>query len=614
MEKKIKTKIISFKFIILLSLFFVFLILPNNVFAGNCCEKNTLTVIGGVSGSLSHKSVDSCVESSALTKDECVSVDETYSKVKATFLENASCNKEKTKCVANVTNTEPVKTEPVFKPINFTFNVPLPGLASTMEVNPSVLPNYITWLYKFIIGVAGLLAVFMITVAGLMWIFAGGNGSKISKAREYITGAVVGLLFAIFSYSILYIINPQLILNKFPDLKKVDKSDINPYTAPHSTLKSKSEACYYNEFGESESAVNGKLVSIPCPAISPGKLSVHEKAAEAFKQACNKIPVGTKTLCGEPLTGGTFNWRMIADQNGNPTIYRSLHSWGIALDISPWVCYMDKPKPYSPLSGIQDNTPGAMGKPHIPSVVINAFKSTSGFRWGGDYTNKGDNMHFEWLGPCAAGGSGVVGSATKGLLDSGRWKVSTGTYTLNRLPKNELQADTLVIFYRGWHLNDNFSSEKVCDNYAWPEVSEVSTEKIVLSCGIGDPSKIDLKKHKDDPWNGNRAVLVYDEAYARFLTRTGFPPKKIIVAGHSGAWDAMNKLMAAKKSVDKYIWLDADYAVPRDCSKVTGIKTTETDKSLGDSSLCGGKIQKNITNDHFGAIYYLSNFLKDLVK
>lgn len=105
-------------------------------------------------------------------------------------------------------------TDTTLEPLKFNFNVPLPGFNDnngSIDIDCLTLADYIKYIYKFTIGVTGLLAVFMITIGGIYWVFSGGNSGKISQAKQYINGAISGLLLAIGSYSILYIINPQLV-------------------------------------------------------------------------------------------------------------------------------------------------------------------------------------------------------------------------------------------------------------------------------------------------------------------------------------------------------------------------------------------------------------------
>ncbi|MBU0596613.1 pilin [Patescibacteria group bacterium] len=78
------------------------------------------------------------------------------------------------------------------------------------------IADYFQYLYRYSIGVAGLLAVIMIIVAGFQWITSGGNTSTIGKARTRITRAIIGLLLVVGAYTILNTINPALVNLRLP--------------------------------------------------------------------------------------------------------------------------------------------------------------------------------------------------------------------------------------------------------------------------------------------------------------------------------------------------------------------------------------------------------------
>src|SRR3989344_707793 len=81
--------------------------------------------------------------------------------------------------------------------------------------------SYIGGVYKFLVGIAALAAVFMIMIAGYRWLFAGGNSGAIDDAKKRIKGAVAGLVIALLSYTILNLINPELVnlkLENMPDV------------------------------------------------------------------------------------------------------------------------------------------------------------------------------------------------------------------------------------------------------------------------------------------------------------------------------------------------------------------------------------------------------------
>src|SRR3989344_3113582 len=70
---------------------------------------------------------------------------------------------------------------------------------------------YIKAVYKFLVGISGMLAVIVMMAGGYYWLFAGGNTGRVTQAKEYIGGAVMGLALALGSYMILNLINPNIL-------------------------------------------------------------------------------------------------------------------------------------------------------------------------------------------------------------------------------------------------------------------------------------------------------------------------------------------------------------------------------------------------------------------
>lgn len=71
--------------------------------------------------------------------------------------------------------------------------------------------TYIQAVYKFGIWGIGIAALLMVVIGGFMYITSAGNNSSMEKAKGVITDAIVGLLMALLSYLLLYIINPDLV-------------------------------------------------------------------------------------------------------------------------------------------------------------------------------------------------------------------------------------------------------------------------------------------------------------------------------------------------------------------------------------------------------------------
>lgn len=70
--------------------------------------------------------------------------------------------------------------------------------------------DYITGIYKYAVGIVGILATVVMMIGGVMWITAVGNASRLSEAKAWIGAALTGLILAMTSYTILYQVNPKL--------------------------------------------------------------------------------------------------------------------------------------------------------------------------------------------------------------------------------------------------------------------------------------------------------------------------------------------------------------------------------------------------------------------
>lgn len=71
--------------------------------------------------------------------------------------------------------------------------------------------QYIEAAYKYLIAFAGVMSVVMIMHGGLTLVLSGGSSEKITHAKQKILRSLVGLFLAVTSYSLLYLINPELV-------------------------------------------------------------------------------------------------------------------------------------------------------------------------------------------------------------------------------------------------------------------------------------------------------------------------------------------------------------------------------------------------------------------
>lgn len=70
--------------------------------------------------------------------------------------------------------------------------------------------EYITGLYNYGMGIAGILAAIVLMAGGVLWLVSGGDASKVTQAKELILGSVVGLIILAAAYVIMSQVNPEL--------------------------------------------------------------------------------------------------------------------------------------------------------------------------------------------------------------------------------------------------------------------------------------------------------------------------------------------------------------------------------------------------------------------
>lgn len=79
------------------------------------------------------------------------------------------------------------------------------------------IAQYATGVYSYAVSIAAILAGVMFVVGGFQYLTAGGDASRVSKAKERIKDAIIGLFLTFGAYAILITINPFLVSN--PDIR-----------------------------------------------------------------------------------------------------------------------------------------------------------------------------------------------------------------------------------------------------------------------------------------------------------------------------------------------------------------------------------------------------------
>lgn len=104
--------------------------------------------------------------------------------------------------------------------------------------------EYLSWLYNYSVGMIAVLALLAIMIGGFNWLLAGGNASRVTEAKNWISAAIGGLSLALGSYLILVTLNSNLVRLSSIKMMVMKKIDIDiPAPINGSESYTGTEAC-----------------------------------------------------------------------------------------------------------------------------------------------------------------------------------------------------------------------------------------------------------------------------------------------------------------------------------------------------------------------------------
>lgn len=146
----------------------------------------------------------------------------------------------------------------------------------TNETTIRPIGEYIKWIYKYMIGVVGILSTIVMMWGGVLWLASAGDSGKITDAKAWITSSITGLLLALSSYLILATINPNLVNFNSRVVTGVSEKGIDfgfdptiPCGEYNSSKKTCGSKCDANK--KCESATKGVSGARECPTSLNGK-------------------------------------------------------------------------------------------------------------------------------------------------------------------------------------------------------------------------------------------------------------------------------------------------------------------------------------------------------
>lgn len=130
---------------------------------------------------------------------------------------------------------ESIKEKEEIKPIFFNPSVTIPnsdysaGQDVKVEESTSALANYIVAILKYSTGVIGIIAAIVLMTGGIIWVTAAGNQEQIGSAKKFIASSLIGMLLTFGSFTILAMVNTNLVNLKITPVKKIQNIPIGDY-------------------------------------------------------------------------------------------------------------------------------------------------------------------------------------------------------------------------------------------------------------------------------------------------------------------------------------------------------------------------------------------------
>jgi len=117
--------------------------------------------------------------------------------------------------------------------VNFKPQITIPGNNNFQTGNTiplgdgsNLIGDYISAFFNFAVPGTAILAVVVMMYGGLVWLTSGGSVERIGVAKQYISGALSGMVLLLASYLILNTVSPDLVSLQFPDITDISRKDV----------------------------------------------------------------------------------------------------------------------------------------------------------------------------------------------------------------------------------------------------------------------------------------------------------------------------------------------------------------------------------------------------
>lgn len=177
---------------------------------------------------------------------------------------------------------------------------------------PADYRRYIQQFYQFSIAASVLIATVLIMIGGMIWVTSAGNQSRITKAKEYISNSIIGVILLMSAYLLLQFINPRLVTLESPGFEQlgvfVPCVTENPdYPGEEGEREEGTHKCSIvaieqcsDRGGKLPTHIQSKLISNDVDEITPGEIPTCDQvcppALNLARGTCNSLITPQKTV------------------------------------------------------------------------------------------------------------------------------------------------------------------------------------------------------------------------------------------------------------------------------------------------------------------------------
>ncbi len=162
--------------------------------------------------------------------------------------------------------------------------VPIPTTSGGLLEKVSGFAEYLSVFYKFFMAALAVMAVVVIMWAGFKRILAAGRAEAIKDANEAFFSAIVGLVIALLSYSLLSLVNPKLVEIAELRIPKIKTKTMSGNWCPIGTTETfgndqKAAASCGNKYSHPQTG--NECIGQSCPGIGSVCIYPSETSAKA---------------------------------------------------------------------------------------------------------------------------------------------------------------------------------------------------------------------------------------------------------------------------------------------------------------------------------------------